>query len=159
MSLLLSGPPDIYDERHKHWKCIKAMTWPWIFFYSMKKSWSILSYLNEAGTSIGFVMFFFSTYSGWNDFFPSLIYTMLAWVHPRVRVLTVPSNALEPAMKVDSLALRKPVAGESGGDQHVYVMFVLTSAPSVLVVRPLDGGKDLVAINIRRFLQQEPCDE
>lgn len=39
------------------------------FFYSMKKSWSILSYLNEAGTSIGSVMIFFSTYSGWNDFF------------------------------------------------------------------------------------------
>lgn len=43
------------------------------FFYSMKKFWSILNYLNEAGTSIGFVMIFFSTYSGWNDFPPSLI--------------------------------------------------------------------------------------
>lgn len=40
-----------------------------IFFYLMKKSWLILSYLNEVGISIGFVMIFFFIYFGWNDFF------------------------------------------------------------------------------------------
>lgn len=64
------------------------------FFYLMKKSWLILSYLNEVGISIGFVMIFFFIFFGWNDIFFLLIYMMFVWVYFRVWVLMVFSNVL-----------------------------------------------------------------
>lgn len=116
MFLLLLGLFDIYDEWYKYWKCIKVMIWLWFFLIWWKKGWLILSYLNEVGMSIGFVMIFFFIFFGWNDIFFLLIYMMFVWVYFRVWVLMVFSNVLELVMKVDFLVFRKLVVGESGGD-------------------------------------------
>ena len=68
-------------------------------------------------------------------------------------------ESLQPAAEASLLLVAEPAARVRRRQQHVYVVFVLVTAASELVVRPLDGAEHTVSVDVRRLLEQKPSDE
>ena len=69
-----------------------------------------------------------------------------------------PYNSCQPSIKMLSSTLIKPVARETGGDEHVNVLGV----PWVImveIVAALDRCEYMISVNVVRFDEQVPCDE